>query len=252
MTKQLAKRESKEWVEYVLERFNSHLICRLLGIKRASLYKIRRRWLKCVISNTAFKLTSSGQNQKLSLTAEVENFLHKELSYIKKEACFYRGLSEKIFCQFGHSIHRNTIRRFAIKEGYYEQTPKEKKKPCIRFEMDCIGALFQHDTSRHVWLPHSGRYHDLIMTKDDHSRVITGFSLREVESAWEHICLARKVFERYGRPLAYYVDRHSIFKFNLGSACIHYTRRISEEEGKIQFKRVLNSLDISTKLSEKR
>jgi len=133
-----------------------------------------------------------------------------------------------------------------IKEGYYEQTPKEKKKPCIRFEMDCIGTLFQHDTSRYVWLPHSGRYYDLIMTKDDHSRVITGLSLREVESAWEHICLARKVFERYGRPLAYYVDRHSIFKFNLRSACIHYTRRISEEEGKIQFKRVLSSLDVST------
>ena len=51
MTKQLAKREPQECVEYVLERFNSHLIseeeaCRLLGVKRASLYKIRRRWLK--------------------------------------------------------------------------------------------------------------------------------------------------------------------------------------------------------------
>lgn len=83
------------------------------------------------------------------------------------------------------------------------------------------------------------------MTKDDHSRLITGFSLREVESAWEHISLSRRVFEKSGRPLAYYVDRHSIFKFNLGSECIHYTRRISEEEGKVQFKRVLTSLDVS-------
>jgi hypothetical protein len=74
---------------------------------------------------------------------------------------------------------------------------------------------------------------------------VTGFSLRETESAWEHISLTRRVFEQYGRPLAYYVDRHSIFKFNLGSECVHYTRRISEEEGKIQFKRVLNALDIS-------
>lgn len=257
MTKQLAKREPQEWVEYVLDRFNSHLIseeeaCQFLQVKRASLYKIRERWLKCVISNTNFKLNSSGQNQKRSLDGEIVQFLHTELSYIKKEALFYREkfnfayLSEKIFDKFGHSIHRNTIRRFAIKEGYYEQTTQEKQKPCIRFEMDSIGALFQHDTSRHVWLPHSGRHHDLLMTKDDHSRVITGFSLREVESAWEHICLARKVFEQYGRPLAYYVDRHSIFKFNLGSACIHYTRRISEEEGKVQFKRVLSSLDIST------
>ncbi len=256
MAGQLAKRATFEWVEYVLGQFNERALsekqaCQLLEIKRIQLYELRKRWLRAKIGKRAFKLCSSGQNQKRSLSEEIQEFLHQELVYIKKEAHYYRGrfnfayLSEQIFNKFGVLIQRNTIRRFAIKEGYYHQSPKEKEKPCIRFEMDSIGALFQHDTSRHVWLPLSGRYHDLIMTKDDHSRLITGFSLREVESAWKHICLAREVFERYGRPLAYYVDRHSIFKFNLGSECIHYTRRISEEEGKIQFKRVLNSFDIS-------
>jgi hypothetical protein len=256
MTEQLAKRASPEWIEYVLERFNDHKLteeeaCKLLEIKRSQLYEIRQRWLKAQIGKRPFGLQSSGQNQKRSLSKEIEDFLHQELRYIKKEAYYFRGkfnfayLSEEVSKKFGLSIHRNTIRRFAIKESYYEQTAKEVRKPCIRFEMDAVGALFQHDTSRHVWLPLSGRYHDLIMTKDDHSRFIPGFSLREVESAWEHISLARKVFEKYGCPLAYYVDRHSIFKFNLGSECIHYTRRISEEEGKIQFKRALNAVDIS-------
>ena len=257
MAKQLAKRETLEWVEYVLERFNDHALtekqaCQLLDIKRIQLYELRKRWLKAHIGKKPFQLQSSGQNQKLSIPEAIQDFLHQELSYIKKEAHYYRGrfnfafLSEKVSKNFGLSLHRNTIRRFAIKQGYYHQCPKEKKKPCIRFEMDSIGALFQHDTSRHVWLPLSGRYHDLIMTKDDHSRLITGYSLRETESAWEHIRLARTVFKQHGRPLAYYVDRHSIFKFNIGSECIHYTRRISEEEGKVQFKRMLNSLDIST------
>jgi len=216
MTDQLKKRTCEEWAEYVLELFNEHSLtekeaCQLLEIKRSQLYDLRKRWLKAEISKKPFSLNCSGQNQKRSLDVEIVQFLHTELSYIKKEARFYRGkfnfayLSEKIFDKFDHSIHRNTIRRFAIKEGYYEQRTEEKSKPCIRFEMDSIGALFQHDTSRHVWLPHSGRHHDLLMTKDDHSRVIAGFSLREVESAWEHICLARKVFEQYGRPLAYYV-----------------------------------------------
>lgn len=224
MAGQLKKRASQEWVEYVLTQFNDRgfsekYACQLLKIKRSQLYELRKRWLKAHIGKKSFRLQSSGQNQKLSLSDDIQGFLHQELSYIKKEAHYYRGrfnfayLSEKIYQKFGVSLHRNTIRRFAIREGYYYQTPKEKKKPCIRFEMDSIGALFQHDTSRHVWLPLSGRYHDLIMTKDDHSRLITGFSLREVESAWEHISLAREVFEQYGRPLAYYVDRHSIFKF---------------------------------------
>jgi len=256
MAEQLKKRTSHEWVEYVLTQFNDRAFsekytCQLLKIKRSQLYELRKRWLRAHIGKKPFRLQSSGQNQKLSLSQDIQDFLHQEFAYIKKEATYYRGrfnfayLSEKVFQKFEVSLHRNTIRRFAIKQGYYHQIPKEKKKPCIRFEMDSIGALFQHDTSRHVWLPLSKRYHDLIMTKDDHSRLITGFSLRETESAWEHIRLAQKVFKRHGRPLAYYVDRHSIFKFNIGSECIHYTRRISEEEGKVQFKRMLNSLDIS-------
>jgi hypothetical protein len=261
MPKQLAKRATLEWVEYVLNQFNDHDLseaeaCQLLGIKRVQLYELRKRWLKAQIGKRLFQLSSSGQNQKRSLTKEVEDFLHQELLYIRKKARYYRGkfnfsyLSELITKRFGLVIHRNTIRRFAIQEGYYQQTAKERQKVRIRFEMDAVGALFQHDTSRHIWLPLSGRYHDLLMTTDDHSRLVTGFSLREVESAWEHILLARKVFQTYGRPLAYYVDRHSIFKFNLGSSCIHYTRRISEEEGKIQFKRALNAVDVAVLYAE--
>ena len=140
MSKQLAKRASVEWADYVLNQFNEHLITEeeaydLLQIKRAALYKLRKQWLKCKISKKPFRLYSSGQKQKRSLTEEIQNFLHQELTYIKKEAYYYRSkfnfayLSEKIFNKFGLLIHRNTIRRFALKEGYYQQTPKEKKKP---------------------------------------------------------------------------------------------------------------------------
>ena len=256
MAQQLAKRLTNQWVMQVFEQFNNHTIaekeaCELLGVKRAQLYLLRKKWLQSTLEGSTFELHASGENKKRSLSDEMQKFLHKELTYLTKEAYYYRDkfnfafLSEKIERKFGVYIHRNTIRRFAIKEGYYEQATKEKQKPCIRFEMDSIGALFQHDTSHHIWLPCSGRYHDLIMTKDDHSRRTMAFGLREVESAWYHLCLARDTFETIGVPLAYYVDKHSIFKFSLGSECIHYTRRISEEEGRVQFKRALNSLDVT-------
>lgn len=256
MAQQIAKRLTEQWVINVLEQFNNHTIaekeaCELLGIKRIQLYEHRKRWLKTKLKKQSFILHASGENQKRSLNDDIRKFLRRELKYIKEKAYHYRGkfnfafLSEKVEKKFNVYIDRNTIRRFAIRERYYEQTPKETQKPCIRFEMASVGALFQHDTSRHVWLPHSKRYHDLIMTKDDHSRRTVGFGLREVESAWYHLCRARHTFETYGIPLAYYVDRHSIFKFSLSSECIHYTRRISEEEGKVQFKRALNSLDVT-------
>jgi hypothetical protein len=212
---------------------------------------LRKRWLKATLKDQPFDLGTSGEHKKRTLPHNIQCFLHSELSYLKNDAKHYHNkfnfayLAEKVQEKYELSLHRNTIRRFAINKGYYEQTTEEKQKPCIRFEMDCIGALYQHDTSRHVWLPSSGQYHDLIMTKDDHSRKVVGFSLKEAESAWEHIRLEHQIAEEYGLPLAYYVDKHSIFKFNLADECIHYTRRISEEEGKVQFKRVMNSLDVT-------
>jgi len=256
MTEQLARRVTGQWVAQVLEQFNKHTIsekeaCELLGIRRSQLYELRKKWLKSNLKGVTFELHASGENKKRSLTSDIQNFLTQELSYIKEEAYYYRDkfnfayLSEKVQKEFNISIHRNSIRRFAIDNGYYEKSTQEKQKPCIRFEMDSIGALFQHDTSRHIWLPCSKRYHDLTITKDDHSRRTVAFGIREVESAWYHLCLARQTFETIGLPLAYYVDKHSIFKFNLSDECIHYTRRISEEEGKVQFKRALSSLDIA-------
>jgi hypothetical protein len=256
MAEQLAKRTTEQWVIQVLEQFNNHTItekeaCELLGFKRARLYELRAAWLKATLKGLPFELQASGEHKKRSLQDSVQEFLHKELTYLKKEAYHYRNnfnfayLSEKVQKEFDVSIHRNSIRRFAIDNGYYEMTAKEKQKPCIRFEMDSIGALFQHDTSRHIWLPCSKRYHDLIMTKDDHSRRTVAYGLREVESAWFHLLTARRTFETFGLPLAYYVDKHSIFKFSLSDECIHYTRRISEEEGKVQFKRALSSLKIA-------
>jgi len=256
MARQIANRLTSQWVEQVLNQFNSHTItekeaCGLLDIKRSQFYEIRKKWLKDQLKNREFTLSSSGQGQKRALNDDIQAFIHKELEYIREKAYYYRGkfnfayLSEKIERKFGVSVHRNTIRRFALKERYYEGATVEKQKPCLRFEMDSIGALYQHDTSRHIWIPHSKRYHDLIMTKDDHSRRTIEYGLHESESAWLHLYHARRAAERYGMPLAYYVDRHSIFKFNLSNTCIHYTRRISEEEGKVQFKRALNSLDVA-------
>lgn len=254
MTKQIAKRLTKPWVIQVLSQFNDRKItekeaCELLGLHRSRFYELRKEWLKKRSANS-FQLNSSGMMKKRSLVPEIQDFLHAELKYIKEKAYHYRGvfnfafLSEKIEKEFNVFIHRNTIRRFALNQGYYERTAQELYKPCIRFEMDAIGALFQHDTSRHVWIPLSNRYHDLLMTKDDHSRRVVAHDLREIESAWSHIHLARQTFETIGLPLAYYVDKHSIFKFNLHEA-IHYTRRISDEEGKVQFKRALTSCDVS-------
>ena len=65
----------------------------------------------------------------------------------------------------------------------------------------------------------------------------------EVETTWEHFVLTRGIVERYGRPLAYSVDNHSIFR-HVGYTSRHYKYLKGPDEGEIQFKRALESLGI--------
>jgi hypothetical protein len=98
-----------------------------------------------------------------------------------------------------------------LKKGYYHVLPEEKGKVYTRFETLGPGALFQHDSPYHLWLPSAAKKHYLILTKDDYSRRVVGARLVEVETSFEHLQTVRQTVTAYGIPLAYYLDNHSIF-----------------------------------------
>ena len=254
MSKQLHKRLSKEFVEEILEAFNDHRIaeekaCELLGIKRAQLYKLRQRWLQCLIGQKAFTLYSRKESAFHRLPEEVERWLHEELHFIQKKASVYRArfnfavLAEEAQKVFGYPFHRETIRYFALRHGYYHALPEEKHKVYVRFEIPGPGFLFQHDTSKHRWVPALGGFQYLILTKDDYSRRFVGAQLVERESSYEHLETARNTVEEYGLPLAYYVDQHKIFRF-VEHRGVHVKYALGLDEGEVQFKRALKSLEV--------
>jgi len=254
MAKQLHKRLSREFVEEVLESFNNGRIteentCELLGVKRARLYRMRRDWLRSRMRGEEFKLWNRKESGFHTFPEEVKDWLHRELKYIRTEADVYRGkfnfafLAELAEKEFQKVFHRNSIRLFAIRHGYYHALPEEKGEVCTRFEVSGPGVLYQHDTSHHLWLPLTLQRHPLILTEDDYSRKVVGARLVEDESSWEHLSLSREVIERYGIPLAYYVDNHSIFR-HVGYTSRHYKYKKGIDEGEIQFKRALESIGI--------
>jgi transposase InsO family protein len=130
-----------------------------------------------------------------------------------------------------------------LRYGYYHALPEEKGKVYIRFETSGPGVLFQHDSSHHEWLPLARRRHPLILTEDDYSRRVVGGRIVEEETTWEHFILTKGVMGYYGKPLAYYVDNHSIFR-HVGYTSRHYKYLKGPDEGEIQFKRALGSLGI--------
>lgn len=254
MGEQMHKRLSKEFVEGVLEAFNEHRIgeektCEILGVRRAQLYRLRKRWLRSVIGEKPFALYSRKESAFHRLPKEVEQWLHEEVTFIRQKAEVYRGrfnfavLAEEAQKRFGRRFPRQTLRLFALRHGYYHGLPEEKKKLYVRFETPGPGFLFQHDSSKHQWVPALGGYQFLILTKDDYSRLFVGAHLIEREGSFEHLEVARRTVERYGRALAYYVDQHSIFRF-VEHHGVHVRYLVGLDEGEIQFRRALHSLDI--------
>lgn len=258
---QIHKRHSAEFVEEVLEAFNEkrmteEMACELLGIKRARLYRLRWDWLRQRRRGEVFQLWSRPRSDFHRFSEEIEDWLHQELQYIRNGAEVYRGrfnfafLGERAEKEFGRGFDRSVLRRFALRHGYYHALPEEKEKVYIRFETSGPGALFQHDSSHHGWLPLTGKRQWLILTEDDHSRRVVGGKIVEEESSWDHLILTRGVIERYGRPLAYYVDNHSIFRY-VGYTSRHYKYIKGPDQGEIQFKRALASLGVGLIYTEK-
>ena len=245
----------------MLESFNQHRISKkeamdLLGVKRSRLHQLRRGWLLSS-RKRPFRLWQRVENAFHVISPEVEEWLDRELRYIRQEAETFRGrfnfafLAEEAQKRFDRPFSRNSLRLYALKKGYYHALPEEKGKVYTRFETSGPGALFQHDSSFHLWLPSAARKHYLILTKDDHSRRVVGARLVEVETSFEHLQTVRQTVTVYGIPLAYYLDNHSIFRFVLHQG-IHVRYKLHEDEGEIQFRRALGSLDIGMIYTGKR
>jgi transposase InsO family protein len=191
------------------------------------------------------------------MSPEVEQWLDKELRYIRQEAEIFRGrfnfafLAEEAQKRFGRPFCRNSLRLYALKKGYYHALPEEKGKVYTRFETSGPGALFQHDSSSHLWLPSAAKKHYLILTKDDFSRRVVGARLVEMETSFEHLQTVKQTVTAQGVPLAYYLDNHSIFRFVLHQG-VHVRYKLHEDEGEIQFRRALSNLGVGMIYTGKR
>ena len=113
---------------------------------------------------------------------------------------------------YGQTVSVPTIINRAKKHRYW-QGKRPKKIHDREVITNFVGELIQHDSSLHLWAPDGKQKWYLITSLDDHSRALlyADFWLRE--TTWHHILALQSVFLRYGLPLAYYADQHSIFRY---------------------------------------
>jgi len=244
---QLHKRLSLQTVHQVLKQFQEGKLSikaarDLLEVSKSRLYQLVKKWGDVPAEELSQRSLYERESAGL-FSFEAEAFLKEEITFMKKESEVMQGhlnfalLAQLCHQEFDHRFHRQTIREWAIREGLYVPETDPTSKAFRRFEMGGIGALYQHDTSTHLWVPAMKRNTCLILTEDDHSRKVVGGRLVPNDTSWHHLCVARKTIETTGRPAAYYCDNHAIFS---PSTEVH-----------AQFSRALRTLDILLKLTGK-
>ena len=116
----------------------------------------------------------------------------------------------------------------------------EKKRPVVhqqRKRRARRGELVQIDGSPHAWFEDRGDPCVLITFVDDATGQTYGRFFKS-ETTIAYMITARVYLLKYGRPLAFYSDRHSIFRINK-PGCL-------KKELITQFGRACKELDIGT------
>jgi transposase len=134
----------------------------------------------------------------------------------------------------GYTRSVETLRRWMIEDGLWQPKRQRRQRPFqLRERRACVGELVQIDGSPHDWLEQRGPRCTLIAFIDDASGRVQYARFVPAETSRGYLLGLRTYVARYGRPLAVYSDRHTIF-----------TKHDPEDPQPTQFERAARALGI--------
>ena len=135
-------------------------------------------------------------------------------------------------------LSRERMRWIMITEGLWK--PKRAKEPNahpMRERRACLGELVQIDGSDHAWFEGRGPKCTLLVYIDDATGQLMELRFVKAETTFAYFETSRHYFERYGKPVAFYSDKHGIFRVN-------QEQTLGLGSGMTQFGRAMQELDI--------
>src|SRR6266566_4320436 len=119
--------------------------------------------------------------------------------------------AEHLASEDGLQVDAETLRRWMLAEGLWSRERKRRRHRQRRARKEHFGELVQMDGSFHRWLEERGPEGCLIDLVDDATNT-TWAQLGEQETIWAAADGLRAWIERYGVPLALYVDWKNLYK----------------------------------------
>jgi transposase len=177
-----------------------------------------------------------GRPSNHSLREEVKQ---KVLDLLKDKYSGFRPTlaHEKLVEKEGLKISDESVRQLMLAEELW----KPKKAGALvahqlRERRACFGELVQIDGSPYNWFEGSAPACTLLVFIDDATGRLVQLLFVESESFFSYAQAAEGYFTRYGKPEAFYSDKHGIFRVNQPSC--------GTSHAQTQFGRAMQELDI--------
>jgi len=206
----------------------------LMGLGRRQVFRLakafRRRVPAALVSWRRGK--PSNRSYPASLRAEVIGLIRERYSDFGPTLT-----GEKLAELHGIRLGRETIRQWMAAAGIWKDR-KQRMKPVHqpRYRRDCVGELIQIDGSEHWWFETRGPQCTLLVYVDDATSRLMHLQFVQTESTFDYFKATRSYLERHGKPIAFYSDKHGVFRVNRKDA--------AGGDGMTQFGRALHALNI--------
>lgn len=207
----------------------------LLGL---SVRQVKRLWQKYRKQGAqGLRSARRGQASNNRLDAGV---VQQALDLLQeKYADFGPTLAHEKLLEMDHiRISRESVRKIMMEEGLWK--PRRAKPAAVhqmRERRACLGELVQIDGSDHAWFEERGERCTLLVFIDDATGQLGELWFVPQETFFAYAEAVRHYFEREGKPLAFYSDRHGIFRVNT-------PQPLGTTSGLTQFGRAMQELDI--------
>ena len=206
----------------------------LMGLSRRQVYRLLKKYQAEGPAGLVSKRRGMPSNR-----AYPEAFRQNALVIVReKYADFGPTLAaEKLFENHSISISKETLRLWMIEEALWAtRVQRIKRVHQPRYRRECFGELVQIDGSQHWWFEDRGPQCTLLVYIDDATSQLMHMEFAKSESAFSYFKATKTYIEKHGKPLAFYSDKHAVFRVNKKGA--------TTGDGMTQFGRALHELQI--------
>jgi transposase len=154
----------------------------------------------------------------------------------------YRGFGPTLACEKlveveGLKISKESVRKMMLAADLWKARRARKIiTHQMRDRRPCLGELVQIDGSPHDWFEGRAERCVLLVFIDDATGQLLQLLFVDSESFFSYCTAARAYFEHYGKPVAFYSDKHGIFRVNMPNSV--------SGDNLTQFGRAMQDLDI--------